>query len=251
VLLRRDDRGVLAIGQASHAWLSGQLARAWGNEQFASPEPREEVCLAADQHDLGWPPVDLEPIFDPDSGLPRSFMDMPLEVHLDLWTRGPHRLRTQSTYAAVLVSMHGSRLFERRDLERHSPEEASAITAYLSGQRTLQRELIDRLGLDPKVLERNSRLLWTWDYLSLALCLGWDPATARGTPTRDGQVDLEVRSVPDGSFTIEPWPFAAGAVTVRCEGGRLPERFRDAAEMRLGLTQAPLEILELRLVRSA
>ena len=29
---------VIAIGQASHAWISGQLARAWGNALFAKPE---------------------------------------------------------------------------------------------------------------------------------------------------------------------------------------------------------------------
>ncbi len=259
MLLRRDEEGVLAIGQASHAWLSGQLARAWGNEQFSSPEPHEEVCLAADQHDVGMAAWDLEPGFDPDTGLPYSFMEMPLAVHLDLWLQGPRRLVSQSAYAAVLVSMHGWRLYARRDLDRSPPEEAEAIRGFLDAQRRLQDDLISNLrqqqgaapGTDPEVLERNSLLLWTWDYLSLALCLGWDPATAKGAPSRDGQVDLEVRSASGGSFRLEPWPFAADAVTVRCEGRRLPERFRDGAEMRLGLTQAPLETLELLLARSA
>ena len=31
MLLREDGGAVLAIGQTSHAWISGQLARAWGN----------------------------------------------------------------------------------------------------------------------------------------------------------------------------------------------------------------------------
>jgi hypothetical protein len=43
VLLRDGDGDVLAIGQQSHAWISGQLARAWGNDRFPVPEPWEEV----------------------------------------------------------------------------------------------------------------------------------------------------------------------------------------------------------------
>lgn len=259
MLLRRDERGVLAIGQPSHAWLAGQLARGWGNDEFGVIEPHQDVCLAADQHDLGWLAVDLEPIFDPDSGLPRPFMNMPLDVHLELWTRGPREMATQSSYAALLVSMHGWRLYERRDLSTASAEDAEAIRAFLSEQRAYQEELITRLGPDSAQLERNSLLLWTFDYLSLALCLNWDPATAKDAPTREGQVDLQLRSTgagangssPAGLFTVEPWPFSAETFSVRCEGRRLAERFRDEAEMRRGFSEAPLEILELELARRA
>ena len=48
MLLRKDGLDVIAIPQPSHAWLSGQLARAWGNDQFAVPLPNEDVCLAAE-----------------------------------------------------------------------------------------------------------------------------------------------------------------------------------------------------------
>jgi hypothetical protein len=229
MLMRRDEHGVLAIGQTSHAWLAGQLARAWGNEEFGKVQPWDEVCLAADQHDLGWFPVDLEPIFDPDSGLPRPFMNMPLTVHLDIWTRGPRQMLTQSSYAALLVSLHGCRLYERRDLDRATPEDAAAIRDFLSAERSFQQELIDELEPDLAELERNSLLLWTWDYLSLSLCLDWDPATAKGAPTRAGRADLELRSTAAGAFTLEPWPFAADRLAVRCEGRRLPERFADEA----------------------
>src|SRR6185312_9496068 len=61
VLLRTDSRGVLAIGQPSHAWISGQLARIWGNARFGAVEPYEEVCLGAEQHDVGMADWDLAP----------------------------------------------------------------------------------------------------------------------------------------------------------------------------------------------
>jgi hypothetical protein len=53
MLLRKDGLDLIAIPQPGHAWLSGQMARAWGNEHFAAPMPYNEVCLAAGQHDIG------------------------------------------------------------------------------------------------------------------------------------------------------------------------------------------------------
>src|SRR5947209_12055357 len=135
MLLREDGDGWLAIGQPSHAWISGQLARAWGNERFGIVEPFEEVCLAAEQHDVGWAERDLAPIHNPQAGLPRSFMEMPLELHLGLFTDGPRNLLSQSRYAALLVSMHGWRLYARRDLEQASPRDGEAIGMFLAQQR--------------------------------------------------------------------------------------------------------------------
>jgi hypothetical protein len=63
-LLRKDGRDVIAIPQPSHAWVSGQMARAWGNEHFAAPMPYDEVCLVAGQHDIGWLDWEMTPALD-------------------------------------------------------------------------------------------------------------------------------------------------------------------------------------------
>src|SRR5579859_2662586 len=256
MLIRKDDRGVLAIGQPSHAWLSGQLARAWGNERFGEVHPREEVCLAAEQHDAGWGARDLEPLFDPVSGRPRSFMEMPLETHLEIFTRGPERLVSQSRYAALLASMHGWRLYSRRDLEEAPAADVAAIRHFLDSQRFFQRGVLAALRADRAtatnaehaVVERNSMLIWTWDYLSLALCLDWNPATAKRAPSVDGAVDLELRRG-DGfaAWRLDPWPFSADRITVRCEGRRLQEGFEAEAALREAFAAAPWETLEIEL----
>jgi hypothetical protein len=256
MLLREDDRGVLAIGQPSHAWLSGQLAREWGNEQFGVLTPLEEVCLAAEQHDVGWAERDLEPVFNPETRLPQSFMEVPIEDHLPLFTAGPASLASQSRYAALLVSMHGRRLYERRDLERLPAEHGAAVEAFLSERRSFEAELIASLGSDPALvahvsdrqLERNSLLIWAWDYLSLALCLDWAPATAKGTPSAAGRVDLELSSS-RATRVLDPWPFTTPALTVRCEGRRLAQRVDSERELREAFASAPWETLELRLER--
>jgi hypothetical protein len=246
VLLRAADGGVLAIGQPSHSWVSGQLARAWGNEQFGSVEPFEEVCLAAEQHDLGMGPWDAEPERNPNTGLPYGFTEMPVRRHVQQWTDGPLRLSTQSRYAALLASLHGARLQARRDLEALDADDAAAVRAYLHEQRQFQAALIDSLDPDQEVLRRNHQLLWVWDFLSLALCLNWAPTAAHDVPTASQPAELAL--TPDGRLT--PWPFATDTLSVRCEGRRLEGPYASDAEMRAALGRARWETLEFKLVRA-
>ena len=228
MLLREDGDAVVCIGQPAHAWLSGQLARVWALEPV---EPREDVCLAATQHDLGMAAWDAAPELNPKTGLPYSFVEMPLATHLRLWTRAPSLALPQSRYAALLVSMHGTALYEARDLERMSSEQADAVRSFIAGQRALQDRLME--GLDADRVHRNQRLVWIWDFLSLGLCLGWEGRSVEGVTLRDG--------------TIEPWPFAADAVELHTEGRRLAGRFDDEREMHAALERAPWVALRFAL----
>jgi hypothetical protein len=220
-MLVRDD--MIVIGQPSHAWLSGQLARAW------SPTPREEVCLAAEQHDIGMAAWDAAPKLNPETGLPRSFMQLELDDHLECWSRAARLVLPQSRYAALLVSMHGTALYERRNVDDER------VRAFLEDQRELQARL--GRGFDPDEVRRDQRLIWTWDSLSLGLLLDWQPFTLE-------YVGIEVR---DG--TLDPWPFAQPRVSVRCEGRRLTERYDRQAAMREALEAAPWVTLEIELSR--
>lgn len=257
MLLREDGGAVLAIGQTSHAWISGQLARAWGNGLFRAPDPREDVCLAAEQHDVGMALWDLEPTRNPETGLPYSFMEMPLAQHLGLWTAAPRRLLTQSRYAALLVSMHGARLYARRDLDALSDPEATAVREYLAAQRRFRDELVESLAADPltagsvrePALKDNSQLIWTWDFLSLAICLDWAPRPSPKVPTADGRIELALEPAgEERRLSLEPWPFEDDRVVVRCEARRLSESFRTEEEMRAALRAAPWETVEFELL---
>ena len=256
MLLRADRDAVLAIGQMSHGWLSGQLARAWGNARFPAPEPREEVCLAAEQHDVGMALWDLEPTRNPETGLPYSFVAMPLDEHLGLWSAAPSRLLTQSRYAALLVSMHGTRLYARRDLDALEDEQATAVRDYLDAQRRFQDGLVESLAADPLTaasveqlaLADNSQLLWTWDFLSLAICLDWAPRPSPQVPSVDGRVKLALGQAGERRVRLEPWPFDGDRLAVRCEARRLAGSFRTDDELRAGLAAAPWETLEFELL---
>ena len=249
VLVREDGDAVVVIGQASHAWLSGQLALAWGGDAVAPVEPREEVCLAAEQHDVGMALWDLAPSLNPETGRPRSFLEMELAVHLALWTAASEHLLTQSRYAALLVSRHGTILYGRSDLDAMAPERAESIRAFLAQQHEVQAELIADLGIAESDVDRNAKLVFAWDWLSLGLCLGWEEGDTPAAPLAGG--DGRIHFVPTGDgATLDPWPFAVPELEVHCEGRRLEGRYEDEAALHAALDRAPLVRQTFRLTRT-
>lgn len=247
MLVRRDSEQALAIGQLSHSWLSGQLARAWGNEQFTAPHPREEIALGAEQHDIGWARVDLQPRLSAETGLPRSFVETSVGEHLQIWRDAPDMLVTQSLHAALVVSLHGRSLSQLR-LTRAGDEDRPALEAHIEAERTREARLCRALGLDEQAARTIGRQMWAWDGLSLALCNGWAPFTARDVPASAGLVDVELSAGGDGVHTLAPWPLREDRVVVRCEARRLAPSYADEDQMRSALAQARPETLEFVLV---
>jgi hypothetical protein len=243
MLLRADDDAVICIGQPAHAWISGQVARAWGNERFGAVEPWEEVCLGAEQHDVGMAAADRVPTLNPDTGLPRSFVEWPLVEKLALWRAAPDLLLPQSRYAALLTSLHGHALYAREDPATRDP----AIDAFLAGEEARQAALIAALRADDattpwasdELVARNQRLVWTWDSLSLALCLDWPPHTLRAVPAASGPLEIQVAATGARRVTLDPWPFSAAEVEVRTEGRRLAGRFADDDALQAAWAAAP------------
>lgn len=256
MLLRSGD---LVIGQPAHAWVSGQLARAWGSEGFPAPSPREPVCLAAEQHDVGWADADLAPLLE--DGRPVAFLAVPRAAHVAIWRDAARRMLAQSRYAALLVSLHGTSLYERVDADAQPPAIATQIRAYTREERALQARL--SAGLDAAEVDRNRRLILALDRFSLALChgtattledvpaAGGGSATIRVEPGADRSADgARVRddaAVPAGAetvaYTVAPWPFAAERVVVGCEARHVPGRFGtadEAAAARAGAPWVPL-----------
>lgn len=217
MLLVDHPDGRVAVAQPAHAWISGQLAQAWGNERFGPVEPSWEVCLAAEQHDIPWLEWERRPALDPQTGYPHTFMSLDMPTKNAMWSEGPDVLLAQSRYAALLVSLHGSRLY--RDIDRSGFEDAVRAT----------------LDVPSQEIERNSRLIWTWDGLSLALLLGWAPWTATAVPAADGAVDVFL----GGDGTVDPWPFAGDRVEVRCEGRLLAAPSADQPALDAALRAAP------------
>jgi hypothetical protein len=252
MLVRRDGETVLAIGQLSHSWLSGQLARAWGNERFPAPQPREAVALGAEQHDVGWAMFDLQPGLNVQSGLPRSFLELSVQEHLTIWSTAPDRLLTSSAHAALVVSLHGSSLSQLR--LRTAEHDRDELQRHVETEGERQAQLRRMLGLSELQAARLQRQMWTWDGLSLALCNAWDPFTARDVPTHDGLVDLELRRTAGATagdhvteLTLAPWPLSEPLVELRCEAKRIAARHDDEQTLHRALAEAERVTLRFQL----
>lgn len=250
MLYREQAQGRIAITQPAHAWLSGQLARAWGNERFGDVSPWEEVCLGAEQHDVGHTAWEQAPTLNPQTGLPHSFIEMPRQWHVRLWSSAARLVLPQGRYAALLVSLHGTGLYQSYDAAKDTPENAQAVQDYLAQERAFQEELLATLRADPhyrpyateEAVARNRRLLQVWDALSLAICFGrWQTPFVLQVPMATSATTLTLIAH-DGDPTqllVTPWPFCREPVTLVYEGRRLAETFSNEAMMHEALKRAP------------
>ena len=255
MLYRQEKQGKIAITQPMHAWLAGQLARAWGNERFGDVVPFEEVCLGAEQHDVGHTAWEQAPTLNPQTGLPYSFLEMPRQLHVQIWSQAARCVLPQGRYAALLVSLHGTRLYQRYDAANDLPENAQAVQRYLEQERVFQEELLASLRSDPHYriyateegVARNRQLIGIWDALSLAICFGRkSPQSWEQVPTATSTTTLTLTSRDDDPTTLilTPWPFRRQQVTLVYEGRYLTETFSDEAMMRQALSHAPWVTLQ-------
>jgi uncharacterized protein DUF3891 len=227
MIVHARSKEVFCIGQAAHAWVSGQLARRWGNDRFQRPEPFEDVCLGATQHDIGMARWDLRPTLDEETGYPQSFLDMDQNVHLDLWVKAPDLVISQSPYAALLVSMHGHALFVGKP-------DRPGVQDYLDDQRRYQQRLLDQLGETEDNAKTNQLLVWAVDYLALAALTGWTPADV---PAPSHQLHCEEQA--PLHLTVDPWPFDTPTITLAYDGRVLTQPSRTQEELDQRIAAAP------------
>ena len=264
MMFRETPDGPIAITQPSHAWLSGQLVRAWGNHAFGPVTPYEDVCLAAEQHDLGWLMWEQSPTRDPETGRPHSFRQLGVSAHTGIWTLGTAMALGLGRYPALLISLHGTGLYANFNAAAADAGDRAAVREFLNGQQEIQQRLIASLRRDEHLghlsgddqIERNRRLVRAADRMSIAICTGMRDLAIRSdgpfeakiedVPTAAGNTDLQLLAE-DGDITnvvVTPWPFAAPHVRVSCEGIKLPsQRFDDEQEMRAALRDAKRVVL--------
>jgi hypothetical protein len=253
-LLRKDGLDVIAIPQLSHAWLSGQLARAWGNDQFAAPVPNEDVCLATELHDIGWLAWEEAPALDAGTGLPVPFSKVAPKEHIGLWREGVRRAHAFGRYPALLVSLHADTIYARHfNFAKSSPEDAAAVRAFLDEQHGLQARLAASLRHDPAYggqaspenIARNQRLIAALDWISLEICWGVEKETKiPDVPTAgEGRTELSLcqrkgENLVLDELILDPWPFREASIAARAEGKRLRGRFSTQDELLHALDDA-------------
>ncbi len=243
MLYRKHFGERICITQPTHAWVAGQLARAWGNDRFGTFAPWEEVCLGAEQHDIGWHQWEGAPTLNPTTGYPHSFTELPTAVSIDIWTRVKEVVMPLGRYPALLISLHGTGLFQRYTSWQRSTEATQLVERYLSSEEVFQQHLVNVLQSDPHyesyatptAIALNRQLVATWDTLSLMLCMGvHSPRQVEQVPTATGETNLVLAPIDADPtrITVAPWAFWSDSVTLVFEGRVLRQPFVSEEAMR-------------------
>jgi hypothetical protein len=249
MLFRTEPSGVLAISQPTHAWISGQILRAW-DEPLSEP-----LLLAAEQHDIGWLDWETAPTFNPQTGRPHLFREIGAAVHSPMWRKGVERaLGAWGAHVALLVSRHGGVIYRRyTDRHRISEADAAAARTYLETQAPMEAAWAKTLGLDGAALQKQTTLVALSDTLSLALCGELKtPIEVEAPNARGGTETLRLTERPGHpfDFVLSPWPLRTDLLTVEGEARplRATGRFDDEAAMRTWLKSPERTVFRARLM---
>jgi len=254
----------LLVTHPDHAHLAGQVADAWGNAEFARPEPFAPIRYATYHHDDGWLARDAKPSLTP-AGIPEAFTrdlvgaysafeEIDLPSYLAVRGAATAAVAAQDPTAGIIVSMHTVNLLtEQADESTIQPEHRAAHAAFVAAQRAWQTTEGERLGLNLSALQRGFEFLQACDNLSLIACSGFaQPRPLRHRhPDRTGQL-REIQCQPQNPTTwkLDPWPLAADTLELTVSVRRLPkDSFTDEASYRSAFTAAPIKTHEILLTR--
>ncbi len=234
MIRRADGADFLLIAQNDHALLAGTLAEHFGNDFFATAEPRESVLKGVNLHDSGWPLHDDNPTLNK-ANLPLDVFETPQKIALEVWTASVDRAAVQDPYAGLLVSLHVLSLsvfvtsqtnFMTEKWDTASGPETFAISKFQQKELERQQNLRVKLGLrtDRPVhhagprevtqksedrLNFNFRMLQAMDVISLAVCCTKPPTTqTQDVMPEPGAAPIRLNLRREGKDVhVDPWPF--------------------------------------------
>jgi Protein of unknown function (DUF3891) len=172
----------LAIMMHEHTALSGQFARAFGNNRFEAAQPDELMCYVVSHHDEGWAEFDRDPVTDKSTGLPYNLVETPAEYITVTSRRSPEFNERRHPYCGLLSSMHSWGLYNGRYglsnlvlIDRIPPQDRPLAVRMLDGEIERQKQLKAEIAKDPqaatwieeKHLFQNYKQLQFFDTLAL------------------------------------------------------------------------------------
>lgn len=264
-----DGQPCFVIRQMDHARMAGQLAQAFGNAQFAPPEPRELMEYVVAHHDEGWAELEALAKQDPATGLPYHLTQTPLADLVGTGAGSPDFNERHHPLAGLISSMHTYGLYHGRYglsdflfIDRIPPALKPTVDALLQGELDRQVRLKAQLAADPATsayaqeprIFTNYKLLQFFDTLSLYFHLthaeARGEATFKNVPQRVGQdVLITIRPARDGAYALDPYPFIRHPLEIFVEGRYLSPR-PTGADLGPIMANTPLARQTYRLVEA-
>jgi hypothetical protein len=259
----------LAIMMYEHTALSGQFARAFGNEQFEPLVPLEPMIYVVSHHDAGWAEFDRDPASDEKTGLPYNLIETPAELITVTSRQSPDFNERHHPYCGLMSSMHSWGLYNGRYglsklvlIDNIPPQDRPIADRMLAGELDRQKRLKEQIARDPQYagllddvkLFQNYKQLQFLDTLALYFNRIHPSERARqafeNVPL-NGSMDTTVTIEPRGNgfYALSPYPFAANWAEFGYAGRRLAPRPSDAiGSWQRALKETPTEWETFRLV---
>lgn len=227
------------ITQTDHARMSGQLARAWGNAQFAPLRPREPMEFVTAHHDEGWPVVDDAFLLDARTNLPYHLTQTPLPELIKTGVGSPVFNEAHHPYSGLISSMHTWGLYNGRYglsdkifINSIPADYRPQVDALLNGEIARQERLKQQLNAPesdmaawcaPAHLFHNYKLLQFFDTLALYFHTTHEavraPAQFLNVPQDvDNDITISVHPISTGIYSVKPYPFAEKRLEIFVEG---------------------------------
>jgi hypothetical protein len=223
--------------QPDHGELAGQLAAQWGGSEVDAPVPQGSVQVAARRHDDGWAVWEREPTILAGTSRPTGFLEVAVPSHLTFYRACIAAVGEQDPYAGMLVSMHGSGIYNGRYGTqpglglKQSADYPELIQAFIAEQEQAQQRVIAELGIDDAQRWVNYRLLQVYDRLAIYFSMkdleAGEAETIAPLPLRYDGSEGELRIEPAGApwhVRMSPFPFAAGPARFSLVRRVLPKR---------------------------
>jgi uncharacterized protein DUF3891 len=273
MLRLETESGWWLVTHPDHARLAGAFAERWGNDLFASPEPRAHVLRGISHHDDGWAARDAAPQITR-QGKPSAFStelvgkysgfeEIDLVDYLAVRDRAVRQIAAEDPYAAILISMHTYNLLnEHADKSTIAKEHLPLLEQFLEGQLALQDSWRKQIVANPKLQPEHKtedaildhfRLLQANDYLSLLTCVDYQKPVKllHALPARGGKrFPIEARPVGTRHFVLDPYPFAEPSLTFRFPARQVKGKlFSSHQEFQGAFHAAPVETLSVTVSR--
>jgi Protein of unknown function (DUF3891) len=221
----------LAIMMYEHTALSGQFARAFGNDEFEPLSPLDPMVYVISNHDAGWVEFDRDPVIDEKTGLPYNLIETPAEYITVTSKQSPDFNERQHPFCGLISSMHSWGLYNGRyGLSQHVlikqfPEKQRPLAErMLDGELARQKRLKAEVAKDPRLADRleEKKLFQNYKQLqfmdTLALYFNRVHLSERGVQTfehvpRSADEDAAVTIKPQetGVYSLSPFPFASSS----------------------------------------
>jgi hypothetical protein len=259
----------LAVMMHEHTALSGQFARAFGNERFEPVSPEALVVYVVSHHDAGWADFDRDPVTDETSGLPYNLVETPAQYITVTSRRSPDFNQRHHPYCGLLSSMHSWGLYNGRYglsnlvlIDRIPPKDLPLAQRMLDGEIDRQNRLKAELAKDPETAQwieerhlfQNYKQFQFFDLL--ALYFNRTHPSGRGEQ-EFGHVPLDarndaavtIRPREPGVYALSPYPFAADGAEFAFAGRLIePRRHQGGGGWPSVLRQSPTRWERFRLM---